>query len=191
MNQTVDLIRFFVERCPGVGPAALVLYLYRVDLDCRRYLGRSIADLEFILWNDGPFDSRIYAQLDRLCENGTVQREETTARNGRNSCTSRGATVPAFTPEEALILSHIVENWRDKPLDEVLDEVRKTAPMADALRRNQPGCRLRMELLDGAERIPGLELERMLHALDQLDQGEGVTFEQVRARTEASRPQSA
>ncbi|MBL8800091.1 MAG: hypothetical protein JNM56_39780 [Planctomycetia bacterium] len=190
MNQLADLIQYFVEHCPGVGPTALVLYLYRADLECRRYLGRPVADLEFILWNDGPLDSRIYAQLDRLCENGTVQLVETANGNGRNGCLLRAAAVTAFPPEEALILGHIVEDWRDKPLDELRDQIRQTTPMADALRRNQPGSRLHMELVDGEERIPGLELERMLHALEQLDRGEGLTFEQVRARAGAAHSQT-
>jgi hypothetical protein len=51
--------------------------------------------------------------------------------------------------------------------------------MIDAKERDAFSRRLRMELVDNEARIPGIELERILLAIEQLDKGQGRPLKEV------------
>lgn len=180
-SKVARIIRYFVEQVPGCGRTRLVKFLYLSDHEARRYLGRPITDLAYRWDNYGPYDPEILRQIETLTQDDYL-REERHPADGyvwyRYHATSR--MLPAiFSREEAAILDHVRRTYADLKLESLLEDVvYQTRPMLEASHRGET---LRMELVDNEQRIPGLELERMIEAIDRLDAGEGRRLEDVLA----------
>jgi hypothetical protein len=180
-NLVKALIRYFLELSPGAGRTDVVKFLYLSDVEARKYLGKPISHLNYILYDYGPFDSDIYFHLDDMEAAGAINCERYSYKNTtcyRYSVTKLDTDRP-FRKEEMLILDSIADAVRRTPLKDLLsDIVYQTEPMLDAKARELPsGSRLRMDLVNNKGRIPGLELEKMLGAISDLDEGKGVPLE--------------
>jgi hypothetical protein len=94
----------------------------------------------------------------------------------------RLADLP-FSAEQMVVIDHVADLVRKTSMADLLEDiVYQTAPMVDALDHQSPlGSPLRMELVDNKGRIPGLELERVLRSIDNLDKGKGRPLEQFLA----------
>jgi uncharacterized protein YwgA len=178
-SRAAQLIRYFVERAPGCGRTRLVKFLYMADHEARRFLGRPFTDLDYRFGYYGPFDPEIMRQVEQMVQEGKLG-EEVFRRDGykyyRYSPTKQ--QVPCcFKKEEKFILEHIIEAYADLKLDDLLEDVvYQTRPMLEVKSR---GDRLRMELVDGEKRIPGMELERVTEAVEELASGGGRFLEDI------------
>jgi hypothetical protein len=151
-----------------------------VDIESRRYLGRPLSELNYICYNHGPFDSDILDQLDKMESAGLldVERYNCCGNIGYNYSSKKNGEDP-FCREEEAILNHVTEVVRKCSLKNLLEDVvHQTEPMLDAARREAFGRRLRMELVDNQKRLHGLELERVLKAIEGLDKGQGQPSEE-------------
>lgn len=178
-NRVAQLIRYFVKHVPGAGRTQIVKFLYLSDHEARRYLGRPLTELRYRWDRFGPFDPEILRQLERLTQEGFLCRTEY-GFQGTPAYSYTATDTPIaqeFSKAESVILGTIVDRFGTVPLGNLLDDVvYQTRPMLEAQRRGQ---RLRMELLDNEERIPGAELERVVRAVEQLDRGEGRPMSEV------------
>jgi hypothetical protein len=183
MNRVAQMIRFFVERIPNTGRTQIVKFLYLADLESRSHLGRPISDLDYIWYDFGPFDSEILSQLDQLCWQGLITEEKVRYPNGKAGSRYHATETPVeldFSKEQRAILDYIVSTYGATPLQTLLDDVvYQTRPMIDAKEREALYCRLRMELVDNESRKPGLELERITRAIEDLDNGRGKSLREV------------
>jgi hypothetical protein len=76
-------------------------------------------------------------------------------------------------------LKYITDKFGNPPLRDLLnDVVSQTRPMLDVQKRGQ---RLRMDLVNNEERIPGMELEKVIQGMEQIERGEGRTLGEVMA----------
>jgi hypothetical protein len=180
-SRVAQLIRYLVELVPGAGRTQIVKFLYLADHEARRHLGKPMTALRYRWDKFGPFDPEILRQVDSLERQGYL-REAAYEFQGTvaysYTATEKSAPRP-FTKAELAILGVIVDRFGKMPLGNLLDDVvYQTRPMLEATRRGQ---RLRMELVDNEERIPGAELERVVAAVEQLDRGEGQPLEEVMA----------
>jgi hypothetical protein len=187
LGKIAPLIRYFVERVPGAGRTQIVKFLYLTDLESGRYLGHPISDLNYILYDHGPFDSEILAHLDLLCAMDYLEGEQVRYPNGkfgwRYKATDKPLPLTGTSKEGLAILDYVAANYGRTPLQGLLEEVvYQTAPMVDAKEREAYGHRLRMELVDNEARVPGLELERVVASVDQLDQGGGRSLKEIVAK---------
>ncbi len=183
-NPVSQAIRYLVEQVPGVGRTQIVKFLYLADLEARRALGRPLSDLDYIFYNHGPFDSRILSWLDRMEAGGEITTEQV-CRFGAVAYCYRTTDKPvpkAFSTGELLILNQVVEMIKNKSLQQVLEDiVYQTKPMRDAIDREAFGHRLRMDLVDNEARIPGLEIEKVLKSIQELDEGKSRPMEEIMA----------
>lgn len=177
-TQVAKLIRFFVERFPGAGRTRIVKFLYMADHEARRYLGRPLTDLEYRWDNYGPFDPEIQRQLDQLTCNGYVKEEIHKEEYVWYNYYATNTPLPCHLEKaEEAILEHVIQRYTKLKLGMLLEDiVYQTRPMLEATSR---GERLKMELIDNEARVPGLELERIVHAFDELESGGGVRLEDV------------
>jgi hypothetical protein len=177
------LIAFLLEKVPHAGRTQVVKFLYLVDLESRRCLGKPLTALNFLLDNHGPFDPAILAALDTMEALGQIAVERYQYLG--NTCYTYEATAKApkgaFAPEEEAILSHVARVIQKNPLKKVLDMVYATKPIVDARKRNARGQPLRMTLVDNEARMPGLELERVLASIRELDRTGGKSLEKFLA----------
>ena len=183
-NRTSQLIRFFVEKFPGCGRAQIVKSLYLADLEARRCLGRAITSLNYIVYDGGPFDSDILAELDRM-ESGGLLKVDRRAENGMvllRYLPTEGKCPNTFSEEEDYILTHVAEVIRSAVASSSLDDlIAQSKPMTDARQRDGFGCRLRMELVDNEAIIPGLELTKILQSMRDLAAGKGRPLKEIMA----------
>jgi uncharacterized phage-associated protein len=183
-DKVAPLIQYFVERIPGAGRTQVVKFLYLADLEARRYLGKPITNLDYIWWDFGPFDSSILSQLDELCRSGFLEGEQVCYHTGKVGWRYRATTKrleESFPKEVSAILEFIASHYGTTSLQNLLDDVvYQTTPMVDAKKREGFGCRLRMNLVDNEARaVPGLELEKVVRAIEQLDRGQGKSLKEV------------
>lgn len=190
MNRLHNLIRYFVDHLPDAGRTKIVKYLYLADYEARRHTGKPISSLRYRWDNHGPFDPAILRALEDLRDRGEIAEEKVQFPNG---CAGfeyriRGAAPCGhgdFTLAERSILNTVVTAYGDKRLRELLEDVvYETEPMRDARERNAYGEPLRMELVDNTQRIPGLELEDMLQADEDLRAGKGIPLDEALAKRE-------
>jgi hypothetical protein len=182
-SRVAQMIRFFVERVPGAGRTQIVKFLYLADVESRRYLGRPISDLDYIWYDHGPFDSEILSQLDQLCDLGLIAGEKVCYPGRKAGYRYNATKTPVqfdFSKEERAILDYVAATYCSTPLQVLLEDVvYQTKPMLDAKEREAEGGRLRMELVDNEYRIPGMELERITGAIEDLDNGRGKPLREV------------
>jgi hypothetical protein len=180
-SRVAQLIRFFVDRVPGAGRTRLVKSLYMADHEARRYLGHPLTDLVYRWDEHGPFDPEILRQLDHMQAAGYMNQEIKHAA-GTTHYMNTSAETPSFCPlkrDEMAILEYVVNSYASMILDDLLEEiVYQTRPMTSA---EKLGDRLKMELVDREQRIPGLELERMLEAAEELKAGKVISLEKLLA----------
>lgn len=183
------VIQFFVDRCPNVGRTVIVKLLYLSDLEARRYLGRPITDLDYIWWDYGPFDSEILSQLDQLCRDDVLNVEHVCYPGGKSGYRySLGAKRinTSFSREESAILEYVARLYGRMDLRDLLEEVvYQTSPMIHAKAHQETGAKLEMSAVDNEARVPGLELERVIESVDELDRGRGRPFHDVLERCRA------
>lgn len=178
-----QLVRFFVERVSGAGRTAIVKLLYMADHESRRFLGKPISDLRYRWDQFGPFDPRILDELDQLRDQGFVEEDRVLFYDGnqgyRYKSTSRHVSFD-FNDEQSAILNYVAVQFGCMPLRELLEDVvYETEPMRDAKKRDAFGKPLNMQLVDNQARVPGLELDRVLRSVSQLDQGLGRPLREV------------
>ncbi len=182
-NNVTKLITYLLDRLPNAGRTQVVKFLYLVDFEARRCLGKPVTALNYVLDNHGPFDPAILSALDTMEALGQIAVERYQYLG--NTCYTYEATGKAprgaYTPAEDAILSHVVRIIQRNPLKKVLDMVYATKPIVDARKRNARGQPLRMTLVNNEARMPGLELERILASIKELDKTGGKSLEKFLA----------
>ena len=177
-SNAAKLIRYFVERVPGSGRTRIVKFLYMADHEARRYLGRPLTDLEYRWDNHGPFDPEILRQLNFLGSNGYLKEEIYKQEYVWYKYFPTESPLPCpLRKEEWSILEHVIDRYASMKLDSFLEDVvYQTRPMLEVTTR---GELLRMDLVNNEARVPGLELERMVVAFEELSSGGGKPFESI------------
>ena len=177
-NTVARLIRYFVERYPGAGRTRIVKFLYMADHEARRYLGRPLTDLRYRWDHHGPFDAEIQRQLNSLGFNGYIKEEKHEREYVWYNYFATDIALPCpLKKEELTIVEHVIQSYTSLKLDVLLEEiVYQTRPMLEATTR---GELLDMDLVNNEARVPGLELERMIGAFEELASGGGTPFEDV------------
>jgi Protein of unknown function (DUF4065) len=178
-SRTAQLIQYFVQRAPGCGRTRLVKFIYLADHESRRFLGRALTDLQYRWDNHGPFTPEILRQVNWMRENGNLT-EQCHGEDGYVWYEYRPTeyAIPvAFRREERAILDHILAKYADMKLGALLDDiVYQTRPMQEAKMRGET---LNMSLIDNEQRTPGMELEKVLASVDELEAGGGAALEDM------------
>lgn len=178
------LIGFLLERNPGCRHGQLVKSLYLADLEARRCLGRPFTALNYIVYDGGPFDSDILSELKEMEQLGLLKVEQD---GGAHRYFVAGHSIPtSFSKEERYVLDHVAELVRAAAAAGTLDGlVAQSRPMLDAAQRIGVGHRLRMESVDNEAIVPGLELEKVLRAMQEQEAGQGRPLAEVMAELRA------
>jgi hypothetical protein len=183
-NRIAALIYFFVARFPRAGRTQVVKFLYLVDLEMRRHLGRPITDLDYIWHDHGPFDFEIYTQLRWLDAGGFIKGVFGRYPNGKEGWqyTATEKDLPLdLSSDETAIATSVAESCKSRTLDGLLKYVYDTKPMRDAQERGAKGERLRMELVNNEAVEMGEDIHRIQKALQQVERGEVRPFEEIAA----------
>ena len=181
--KTSDAIAYLLTKVPSAGRTQVVKFLFLADLEARKCLGKPLTDLNYVLDRHGPFDPTILAKLDEMEESGQISSERYSYRG--NNCYSyaknnKTPKVRLSAAKEA-ILSHVAELVRKSSLEKLLKAVYDTEPVVDAKRRRAFGRVLKMDAVNNDRRIRGLELERVLKSIKELDEGKGRDLQDVLA----------
>jgi hypothetical protein len=181
-TKIADLIEYFLDIVPAAGRTQIVKYLYLADLEARKCLGKPLTDLGYILERDGPCHQRILATLDEMDESGRIVAEKYSYRGNRCYSYSRKRRAPKvrLAAEKEFILNHVAELVRKNSLEKLLEIVNETEPVVEAKKRGT-GALLKMNLVNNKSRIRGLELERVMKSVKDLDEGKGRGLEEVLA----------
>jgi hypothetical protein len=174
MNRTSQLICFFAERLPMSGTSQLRGYLYLADWQSRRYLGRPLTDLVWTMGPDGPTDTRIVSLLRELTDAGYLATEPSDFSPAVVSYrrTARPVSLIVEPAGQAVLNSVLDLLWRPAHRNLLADIIRQTEPVQNRV-IGQP---LPMSIVDGSERVPGMELEDVLQADADLQAGKGISL---------------
>lgn len=179
-----ELVSYFVERLSGrLGRTMVLKLLYLSDLEARRYLGRPISSLTYVLHNHGPFDAEIYRALDRLASAGEIEEEAVaypSATGYRYHCRAPGR-IRHFSPADEAILSFVLRSYIGKSLESVLEVVYNTRPMKEV--EGAPiGTPIPLQSVNDEMRLAlgGIDLESALAAEDNVREGKTVPWATLR-----------
>lgn len=180
MDLVSDLLCQIVKRVPGVGRTQLVKLLYLADAASRSFLGKPITDLEYIWYNHGPFDSRIYNRLSKLSQSGNIQenRVKYSSMDGYQYAIGREPDHSALDKHQAAIVEYIIREFGQLRLRALLDYTNKTAPMKKAIADKAKGQPLDMGVLEDRTQ----EYNSVQISLSQLDRGEGIPLSSLYKR---------
>jgi len=178
------LIGFLLERNLGCRHDQLLKSVYLADLEARRCLGRPFTALSYTVYDGGPFDSDILSELKEMEQLGLLKVEQD--GGGQRYFVVGHAAPTSFSKEDRYVLDHVAEAIRAATANGTLDGlVAQSRPMLDAAQRNGLGQRLRMESVDNEAILPGLELEKVLRAVQEQDAGQGRPLGEVMAELRA------
>lgn len=192
-----QLIAFFVNQLSGrIGRTQLMKFLYLADYESRRYLGRSLSNIDYIWYHYGPYDKTLNARIEKLISQGIIRSETQefpTGKVGYRYSTGEKDIAYSLHPDEMLILSYICETYSELPLHYLLDEVvYETEPMKDAQERNAKNESLNMALVDNQKRFElGVPFDELLARSREARLGKKVSWEEMMARIGSSSTDAA
>ncbi|MCI0589798.1 MAG: SocA family protein [Planctomycetes bacterium] len=184
-DRTRQVVAYFIERLSGsIGRTRLAKLVYMADLEARRYLGHPISTLRYRVDHFGPFDARIFKELDALKARGEVFEDRIQTSEGAPwyKYRARTARAHAFTRGEEAILTHVLTRYGEKDLRDFLDDVIYATTPFVRVRRKPRGTPLPMESVDNEakRRLGGIDLERVLLAEEEARAGKTIRLEEVR-----------
>lgn len=184
-DRTREILCYFIERLSGsIGRTRLAKLVYMADLEARRYLGHPVSTLRYRVDNFGPFDAKLFKELEILKDRGEVFEERIQTSEGKPWYRYRSRTVRShsFTRGEEAILTYIVSQYGEKNLRDFLDDViYATTPFVRVMKKAR-GTPIPMEIIDNEarERLGGVDLEKVLLAEEEARAGKTTPLEAVR-----------
>ncbi len=135
-----QIIRYILEKIPGVSKTALIKTVYLADCEARKHTGKSISKFNYIRYHYGPYDFDYQSVLEEEIFTENIIEKDLVFSSGRRGKTyytneNKKLETSSLTPVEIYILNHVIENIREKtskPLEAILDEVYQTEPMQNA-----------------------------------------------------------
>lgn len=182
ISKTAQVLRYFAQVYghPGVPRKRLVKLAYMADILSRQYLGTAMTELHWISDHFGPNARDLPRFADELVSAELAEQNWVCDGNNR-TIHLRAAGLPVafdFTIGEVEVLGYITENYLTMPIDEFVDQVAKNTDPYLAV--EQLFADLPMHVVDGAaKRAVGFDLERIVKAEKQEEDGEFVTLAQL------------
>jgi hypothetical protein len=190
LSKNEEIVKYIVERLSGkVGRVRLMKYLYLADLEARRYLGRPLSTFRYRLDKFGPFDPAIYRVLESLTREGLIAQDQYPWQGsvGFVYHDSREPVIFSLSPAERHILEYVMGRFHTVEMDRLLEDiVYETSPVKGA----KVGRVLNMDKVNNemSRKLKGIDLERILHAEQQLQEGKYTTLDQILKEFESARP---
>ncbi|MBW4539734.1 MAG: SocA family protein [Myxacorys chilensis ATA2-1-KO14] len=144
-----SLILYFVYKTKGfITKTQLVKFLYLADLYSVKWTGNQLTQLNWYYYNYGPWDEEIDDALSGL-EDKVTQRQE-----GNSILIQVAGELPEADDLDLseglrLMLENIRKEWAgltSEKINELLDHVYSTAPMAEAKSKHKPEDRAQLNL---------------------------------------------
>lgn len=178
ISRNAQVLKYLVERVGPVGATKHLKLVYLADLMAREYLGQPVSELDYIWYDQGPFDSAFYHAREDLESAGLGAEDPTIYPDGKTERTFHdgGDQIEYdFSDAEAHILDAVADRFGSWKLNALLRVVYETAPMEQA----NEGEPLPMEVVDhkGA-REAGLDLKQLLEARRAAEEGDFQTLEE-------------
>lgn len=153
-NQTEHAIKYIVSRLSGrIVKTQLLKFIYLSDLELRKLTGRPISDLDYIWWNNGPYDKSFNRSLEHLRDTGFIIEE-----SRRRALDEKNYFLYHNGPEaieehlsnmEKEVIDKVVEAYFHLELPALLEDVvYETRPMLKAIKEKAFGERLDVEIVD-------------------------------------------
>jgi len=174
LSRNAQILRYLLERAPGLGHVKLVKFTYLADLESRRFLGKPISSFVYRKDHYGPFDLAFFKAEAELVDGGFAVASEVPVGpyvQKTLSPTPR-AVEYAFTPGEAEVLQYVAATYMDVSARMLCDDVvYETEPMK-AAKNLKSGERIPMDVVNRKGQDPlGFDLERMLQSEEQAKAG--------------------
>lgn len=129
------LLRYILKDAADKGVTSLMKLSYLIDLVAVRELGHQLSSFKYIRFNYGPFDARIYKDLEDLQKNEFISSYTDYATQGYGEqvvfykSNEESIVDDEFTNEEKIIIQKVLNEFKAygaKPLTEI---AYKTDPM--------------------------------------------------------------
>lgn len=164
LSRNAQVLRFLLGAAPGVGHTKLAKFAYLADLEARKFLGRPISRLRYVLDKHGPFDQRgFFGARDELVHGGYATESEVAcgAYLGFELRPTNLAPEYDFSLAEAEVLEWVAKTYLGLTARDLCDDVvYQTEPMKKKLKM---GERLPMDEMNRKDTDElGFGLERML-----------------------------
>lgn len=160
--------------------------LYLIDLSWLELHGQTLTDLPYAYHRDGPYCNEIEAALWSLEDEGVVRPHSRAYHGGWWEAIQyrleKSELVVLDTVEEKVV-KHIVAQFADRPLLDLIEFVCKTPPMAKV--KDHPEKRLRcveMQLKSSERRFSSEALLRLIDRRAAIKEGKTVCLNEVLSR---------
>ena len=67
-NKTAQILTYITKKCPGASITSLMKFCYFIDLISMKENGQQLTEFEYKGYYYGPFDSRIYSEIEKLVD---------------------------------------------------------------------------------------------------------------------------
>jgi uncharacterized phage-associated protein len=132
--KTIQLLNYIIKNNPGVSITGLMKFSYIVDLVAVNKGHNKISDFNYIRYNYGPFDKKIYSYLEKLITNGTIHETATMASTGDEFVTFKlnkktKLRFERLTETEQNIIDEVLESLKGYGAKALTDLTYRTKPM--------------------------------------------------------------
>lgn len=183
LTKTAQTLKFFAQRYrekvrKGIPRKLLVKMCYVSDLFAHEHWGESITDLQYYVYDHGPYDSRIVEYVDELVVNDFAEiRIEIDGDYEKKRLVDLGVPLALeFSEREREVLDYVANNYLFMSMNDLMqDVVYRSRPWVEATPRTKKKL-LPMHIVDREkEKAVGFSLDELLRAEKEIAAGHFVT----------------
>lgn len=180
--RTKDLVLYFIQKLDGnLGRTKLIKLCYLTDLFHRMTSGKAVTNFQYKLFENGPFDTKFYAAVRALEQEGHIEETFVSEFNGHRYSVKRAKGPKEFslTRDESYVSERVAERFGKLRLDVLLDEVvYRTQPAKKAKEAGSLREPLDMDQCnDQLKNDLGLDFDTYLAAKEEQERGERIPLE--------------
>lgn len=133
-QKTSQLLFYIIKNHTDISITSLMKLSYLIDLVSIKKTGKKISDFEYIRYNYGPFDKKIYKCLEGLIANNRIKEGSNISSTGDEFITysihsKSSYPLEKISEEEIEIINEVLENLEGYGPKALTELTYKTKPM--------------------------------------------------------------
>ena len=132
-KKTLQVLSYIIKNRPNISVTSLMKLAYLVDLVAIKKGKNKISDFQYIRYNYGPFDKKIYKYLEVLENNNTIKEGAEISSTGDEfvtySLNKRNISFDTISDDEKEIIDEVLETLEGYGVKALTELTYRTKPM--------------------------------------------------------------
>lgn len=132
--KTLQVLSYIIKNHPDVSVTSLIKLSYLVDLVAVKKSKNKISDFQYVRYNYGPFDKKIYKYLESLIKDDIIKEGANISSTGDefvtyNICKKNSIAFDKISDDEKEIIDEVLESLEGYGTKALTELTYRTKPM--------------------------------------------------------------